>query len=442
MKTRKQLVPLGLATTVFVAMLDPSAGQAMPNFSRKYRLDCITCHDPAAPRLNAFGHQFRKMGYRMDTETGKEGKPEAYKELGDYVAIRFRVGYGAEHFSDRQKGGANFNSFQNRNGFLTPDYVTRPNLSLFYAGSLTKNLSMYSQIGIFDSDRTVVQAFGQWFSGAADRYFTARLGQMHTLSRVGFGGFDRPTGITTPDLLASKLTTTPVPFRVEQDQRGMDVAYSFTADSRLIAGIYNGIAQNGSSNEGAGAGFGDSDNAKDVLVAFEQMFGDSGFTLFGYYGTWDQKAGTAYDSRGNVTTGAPFLTTVDDKDQTEFNFIRLGATASVVLELLDPKKVGRTELQGGYMYAKDFYPTDLPFKDRDGYALWAGVEQRLPHASAVFYRFDWVQRSHEASGGARLRHTLGAVYTLQQYLRLAAEGFIYDQDSDSFGILLQAMFAY
>ena len=44
--------------------------------------------------------------------------------------------------------------------------------------------------------------------------------------------------------------------------------------------------------------------------------------------------------------------------------------------------------------------------------------------------------------GQRAGLTLGAVYTYQQYLRLSLEGFYYDQNSDSFGGMLQAMFNY
>jgi hypothetical protein len=436
MKTKTRLIQFSLAAVAMAVMMTPGKVFGIASWARKYNVDCATCHSPAVPRLNEFGHTFRKMGYRMDTEI-QAGKPDAYKEIGNFLSTRFRTGYAAEHFSDLQTAGNGFNKFRNRNGFRVPD------ITVFYAGALTKNLSLFTEIEFADIDETEVQVFGEWFAGSAERFLTVRMGQMHTLSRVGWGGFDRPSGITTPDALAAqKLTTSPVPFRVGEDQRGLDVAYNFTPASRLIAGVYNGVNHEGIGNEHNGAGFGDSDNAKDVLLAFEQMFGESGFTLFGYYGTWDQSAGTRYNSQGNVTTGTPFLTTADDKDQTQFNFLRVGATASWVFKLFDPKQVGLSELQGGYMYAKDFYPSALPFEDRDGHAFWGGLEQRLPHSSAVFYRYDQVSRSNEATGGARRRHTLGGVYTYQDYLRLALEGFLYDQNSDSFGMLFQVMFNY
>ncbi|MBI3417691.1 MAG: hypothetical protein HY043_20555 [Verrucomicrobia bacterium] len=430
MNNQSRLIQLGVAAMAIGFTMAPGNVSGIANWGRKYGVDCATCHSPAVPRLNALGHQFRKMGYRMETEAGKDAKPEAYKELGDWFSIRYRTGFAAERFSDLQTAGNGFNKFRTRNGFRMPD------VTVFYAGTLTKNLSLFTEIEVADVDETSVQVFGEWFSGDPNHFLTIRLGQMHTLSRIGWAGFDRPTGITTPDALAArKLTTGPVPFRVGEDQRGLDIAYNFTPNNRIIAGVYNGVNRDGAGNQFNGAGYGDSDNNKDVLLAYEQMLGESGFTLFGYYGTWDQAA--------DLANGI-----LDDHKYTEFTFLRIGATASWVFNLFDPKKVGSSELQAGYMFAKDSYPDQYPLalnpsgKDRDGHAFWAGVEQRLPQNSAVFYRYDQVSRSSEASGGARRRHTLGAVYTYQQYVRLSLEGFAYDQSSDSYGCLFQAMFNY
>ena len=77
-------------------------------------------------------------------------------------------------------------------------------------------------------------------------------------------------------------------------------------------------------------------------------------------------------------------------------------------------------------------------KDRDGHAFWLGLEQRLPHNSAVFYRFDRVQRNVDKSKPF-MQHSIGAVYTVQDYLRLAVEGFVKDSGNESYGMQFQAM---
>src|SRR5213592_611779 len=121
MKKCTRLAQIGLTASIVAMAFAPMDGLAIANWARKYKVDCATCHEPAVPRLNALGHQFRKMGYRMDTEVGNNAKPEAYKELGDWASVRFRTGFNAEHFSDRKPAGNGFNSYRNRNGFVTPD---------------------------------------------------------------------------------------------------------------------------------------------------------------------------------------------------------------------------------------------------------------------------------------------------------------------------------
>lgn len=450
-----QLRNVGWIVLAAACVAAPDQAFAVPNFARKYGTSCSTCHSPAVSRLNVFGHQFRKMGYRMENEVQTEAKPAAtpevkntekpgaqgsvaakpmpYKEIGDYLSFRLRTGYAYEHFNDKQAAGAGGNSYDNRNGFRKPDFT------VFFAGALTENLSMYSEIEWGDTDEIGLQAFAQWFGGSAERYYTLRIGQMHTLSRIGWAGFDRSTGITTPDVLSAQLTGSPVPFKMGNDQRGAEITYGFTPDSRLITAVYNGMNRDGSGNAGNGQGFGDSDGSKDALLAYEQMIGESGFTLFSYYGDWSQAAGTMV----KVGSSTNKLALADNSSATDFSFYRLGATASAVFDVFDRKAVGSSELQGGYVYATDNYPSAYPTGEgnRSANALWVGVEQRLPHDAAVFYRYDYVDRS-AGDHPQRSRHTLGGVYTVREYLRLAAETFAYSQVANSYGFNLQAMLSF
>ncbi|MBI2438421.1 MAG: hypothetical protein HYV36_06380 [Lentisphaerae bacterium] len=423
-KTYVQRVGLAALVLAFVGALLPSKVSAVANFTRKYGVDCATCHAPAVPRLNAFGHEFRKRGFRMEEEIGQSVKPQAYKEIGDWASLRLRSGYAVENFDDRQKASSSGNSYETRNGFRKPDYT------LFYAGALTKNLSMFTELEWDDVDEVALQAYGAWFGGDVDHSYLIRLGQMHTLQRIGFGGFDRPTGISTPDVLSSTLTASPVPFKIGNDQRGIDFACNFTPSSRAILGLYNGMDFEGHGAEGNGQGFGDSDGSKDGLLAIEQMIGESGFTLFGYAGQWTQEAGT------KVSIGTNKVALADSSDETRFDFARLGATASIILPLINEKMA--SEVQGGYMRSIDVYPDNYPTgTDRkEGDAFWVGVEQRLPHEAAVVYRFDYVDKKDDVT---RQKNTVGVVYTVLKYLRLAAEVFAYNQKTDSAGANLQAM---
>jgi len=46
------------------------AAWALPAYARKYQLSCTTCHT-VYPQLNAYGHQFRRLGYRLPDEVNK-----------------------------------------------------------------------------------------------------------------------------------------------------------------------------------------------------------------------------------------------------------------------------------------------------------------------------------------------------------------------------------
>jgi hypothetical protein len=89
----------------------------------------------------------------------------------------------------------------------------------------------------------------------------------------------------------------------------------------------------------------------------------------------------------------------------------------------------------------DLYPTGKI--NADGQAYFLGLEQYFKDAS-VFSRFDF--RNVEVSGvdNWRRKYTLGAAKQVNDYLRLAIEGFVRDQESanDSFGAQAEAMFNF
>lgn len=47
------------------------AGYGMPNFVQRYNMTCSSCHT-TIPRLNRFGYEFRRAGYRMPEEIAVE----------------------------------------------------------------------------------------------------------------------------------------------------------------------------------------------------------------------------------------------------------------------------------------------------------------------------------------------------------------------------------
>ncbi|MBI4354521.1 MAG: hypothetical protein HY595_04725 [Candidatus Omnitrophica bacterium] len=406
---------LWVGLLVLVGMVVSGAGDAwaIPAWARKYGVSCNVCHRPNVPRLNDYGHRFRKLGYRVPEEVGEA--PE-YKEIGNFLSMRGRMRY---EYEDFEKG-------QNTSRFKWND------ATFFYGGANTENLSSFFEWEWEDSNDIALLGQFAWLFGGPDRYAQIRLGQMHTLSRVGWAGFDRPSGISTTDVIGSTLTTTAVPFTLAKDQRGIELTVGLNKDIRLIGQVTNGLNEAGNGTSGSQ----DDDTEKDIMLAYEQMIGERGSGVTGvfYRGTWHQAAGTS--------VGGTAL--VDDDAYTQFAFYRYGLTGSWVFPT--PWLAGREgELQGGMIFAHDDVPDLYPTgkSNADGQAYFVGLEQYFKDAS-VFSRLDF--RNVEVSGADqwRRKYTLGAARQVNDYLRLAVEGFVKDQEAanDSFGAQAEAMFNF
>src|SRR6516225_9920223 len=79
---------------VILIVIAGAAGRAyaVPAFARKYKTSCVTCHT-IFPKLNPFGEQFRRNGYRfpgVDSDSVKAepvalGTDEQKKQFPDAV---------------------------------------------------------------------------------------------------------------------------------------------------------------------------------------------------------------------------------------------------------------------------------------------------------------------------------------------------------------------
>ncbi|MBI4714981.1 MAG: hypothetical protein HY760_03425 [Nitrospirae bacterium] len=373
-------------TWIFVLeAVAPPPAEAIPAWARKYNSDCSLCHYPAAPRLNALGHEFRRAGFRMPDEFNKA---QDISQVGNFLSVRGRVLY---DYRDRETGSE-------ESEFQWSD------TTFFYAGAVAENLSAFAELERADADDVglVAQIGGIW--GRPDRYTTFRTGQFHTLSRVGFGGFDRPTGISTPSIRTDDLTTGGVPFILGEDQRGLELTHVMKR-SRLMVQILNGLDTGGDGNEGRDF---DTDTKKDYAVVFEQILDElaSGFTLYGNWGTW-------YDG---TPAGAGL----------EYMFARYAATGNWIFQDM---LGGNFEVMGGYVRSEDDIPAALG-ADVSGNAYFVELEHYFKGpAFALLARYDLVDPNDDASDDQTKKYTVGYVKTLQDYLRVAVEGEMADIDA-------------
>jgi hypothetical protein len=390
------LLVLGAAELVRVRHAD-----ATPNFARKYGADCAMCHYPVVPRLNSFGQQFRRAGYRTPAEFNKD---QDLMKVGDFLAARMRAQF----------------AYENTEGTVERSEFRFPDVSLFYSGAISRNFSAW--VHVFASNSTNVDVHGhlQGIYGKPDQFVSVRVGQMHMLQQEGIGGFDRPTGITLSPTQSVVLTSTSAltggtaeKFNFDLRQKGVELAY-VRGRGRLLLQISNGLDQNGSGTANAG----DIDPDKDYLVAYDHILDDiaSGFTLFYYHGT--------------THAGTPLIPPNTPNLSQQFDFSRYGFNLSKIFAL---EGLGFFELQGGYVRSYDNNPasviTGQADRDIQGNAFYVESQQYITGPELTFYeRYSWIDPNTDQSHDTQQYVTAGVVTPVQTWLRATAEyNYVYNR---------------
>ncbi len=243
-----------------------SGASAMPNWARKYGVDCSVCHT-TVPSLTRAGYMFRAAGFRMPDEYGTEAK---FNGLRDMYAARIR-----EQYIVHQVTGGTAPS--DKNGFSFNEMTFYP-----ISGAIGKWWAAESEL-TFDPDTAteVENAYVRATYPHKDWLFTARAGIMHPAE--GYGGGDRPISNIRPMFQTTTAKRGSFDTGVKLwnlDQQGGEVGASYK-DSRLTLAVFNGINwEAGGVGPADGGGLGlhsnpdDNNNKKDYLLNFVQLFGD------------------------------------------------------------------------------------------------------------------------------------------------------------------------
>lgn len=389
---------LVFVTMVGVLLATVRESEAIPAWARKYGADCSMCHYPVVPRLNTFGQQFRRAGFRTPDEFNKD---QDVSNVSHYLAVRARTRL----------------NYENKEGEIERTEFTLNDATFFYAGPVGSNFSAFVESEIESNGEIELVGQLQGVFGTAERFVSVRIGQMHPLQRVGVGGFDRPTGISTNPVHSTTLTRagtiTGAQFALTKDQKGLEVAY-VQGPSRLLGQVLNGLDETGSGT----AKRIDIDPDKDYLVAYERLLDDiaSGFTLFYYKGTLHE------------SFVAPILSK-------RFDYHRFGANISKIF----PVGFGFFELQGGYVRSFDNVPADVG-PDVQGNAFYVESQQYLTGPDlTLLERYSVIDLDAARRNTRRQDLTAGVVAPVQTWLRVAAEYTYTDNRatgrSDHVGIL-------
>jgi len=396
LRFRPQIIAIVIVCiTTAMILVNAQEASAIPAFARKYNADCAMCHYAAYPRLNSFGLQYRRMGYRTPNEINKD---QDVANVNNYLAgrIRSQVAY------DNTKGTKERTEFR------------APEVSLLYMGAISRHWSAYIH-GFADNGSNVDfhgHVMGMW--GDMDKAFMVRFGQMHMLNQEGVGGFDRPVGITSSPIHASPLTRNAAPmiFHFDLRRKGAEIAYVY-GPGRLFAQVTNGLDETGSGTRRIG----DIDPRKDFLIGYDHILDEiaSGFTLFYLNGT----------THGTVTTTGSGLGVPTGNDN-RFSYSRFGFNANKIFTL---PGLGFFELIGGYVRSHDngpfggfVGPLGTSSSDLEGNAWYLESQQYITGPEITFFqRFSTIDLDGPKKNSLRKDYTFGAVTPIETWLRLAGE---------------------
>ena len=384
---RPQIIAIVIGCVTAMMLVSVQEASAIPAFARKYNADCAMCHYAAYPRLNSFGLQYRRMGYRTPNEINKD---QDVANINNYLAGRIR----SQVVYDNTEGTKERTEFR------------APEVSFLYMGAISRHWSAYIH-GFADNGSNVDfhgHVMGMW--GDMDKGFMVRFGQMHMLNQEGIGGFDRPVGITSSPIHASPLTRNAAPmiFNFDLRRKGAEIAYVY-GPGRLFAQVMNGLDETGSGTRRIG----DIDPKKDFLIGYDHILDEiaSGFTLFYLNGT----------THGTVTTTGSGLG-VPTGTSNRFSYSRFGFNANKIFTL---PGLGFFELIGGYVRSHDNGPFGAT-SDVEGNAWYVESQQYITGPEITFFeRYSAIDLDGAKKNSMRKDYTFGAVTPIETWLRLAAE---------------------
>lgn len=387
--------PIALIVVVLGGVLVATVreSEAIPAFARKYDADCAMCHFPVIPRLNNFGQMYRRMGYRTEIEINKDQDITNVKHM---LSARLKSQF----------------EYVNTKGQVERSEFTFPDVSLFYAGAISRNFSAWIHAFANNSTNTDFHGHIMGNFGTAENMLMFRIGQMHMLSQEGVGGFDRPTSININPVHTLALTratnvatgaaapTGGSTYNFDQRQKSIELAY-IHGPGKLGVMISNGLNENGSGTTNSG----DIDSQKDYMVFYEHLLDDiaSGFTLFYYNGT----------THSSTSATAP---------RPEFSFNRFGFNLSKIFPVAD---LGFFELQGGYVRSHDNNPgsgLSIVPTSVTANSFYIESQQYLTGREITFYeRYSAIDLNGSPKNGIRKDYTVGFVKPLQTWVRLSGD---------------------
>lgn len=362
-----------------VALAAPRRADALPQFARKYKLDCSGCHDALAfPRLNDVGYKFRRAGFRMPENIGQD-------ELADYAI---------DNYFSAAVEGANVTNVMRDGGSTDSLNTFTGGLSLYaLTGSFEKYFASQTELGLAPGEGPEIEnAYVRAVYGKQNLWLSARAGVFHAIE--GLGGSDRSLGPSRPLIfeVAADQGQDTLLLVSEPSRIGVDVGVQW-GNTSLGVEVVNRIRPAVEDGEVTAMGIvPDTRSGKDLIVVANQILGA-------------RSSLSAYWMRGAVPlpVDPDMFAAGTSEDTFDDRYDKLAVFASAGTS----KLLGLAGAQVGFDRARDpMTGATSRFTSAGGFAEGnLGITAHV----AAYARLDYFDPSTKAGDNQILRGTLGVL---------------------------------
>jgi hypothetical protein len=235
------------------ATFAPSPASAIPAWTRRYGIDCTSCHTGGGWKLTRMGQDFLRRGHSF-----KDDKPEG--SISDYTsfAYKFRLNGGDKKLETfEQHAFAIYTAGPLGKGF---SYFTE----LYLHENSGKNTGT-SDFGDFGRSK-LAESFLQYNYGKDDSYLSVRGGQLLP-SVLHLHNIGARTSQGRPNLWSKSTINPGNTYQVFSRQYGIDAAYRYKGGQAAL-GFTNGT--------GTAFNVVDNNQSKDVYASLDYFVGEGG----------------------------------------------------------------------------------------------------------------------------------------------------------------------
>jgi len=379
---------------LFLFLLTVENSKAVPAFARKYRISCMTCHAPSAPKLKPFGDQFAGDGFQLE----------------DYEAPRYFVNTGDDKLSlirdfplaVRMDGFVKYNFSNKEKSDFSAPYL----MKLLSGGQLSEHLAYYFYFYMDEHSEVAgvedaYLMYNNLFGVDLDIY----LGQFQVSDPL----FKRELRLTLEDYRAYTARVGISEINLTYD-KGIMVTYGLPTATTIVAEVVNG---NGLADADEWKVF-DKDKYKSYMGRVSQDIG--GFLRLGgmvYYGKEEIKNASNVNAVNSVLYYGPDAT-LSYKDYLELNMQYLIRTDDNVYFSKSADNTMQDVLTNGML-------GELIYSPKGDQSLW--------YAAAIYNNVDSDYDPANYQSG-----TFHLGYLLRRNVRLAAEyTYTFTKNLDEYG---------